>query len=68
MIKKIIFITLGVLVVYLGILLVEFQYAWIIKKDLDYFLEKETFIKPIPHAFFAIITALAFVYITRKKK
>ncbi|MDG6232132.1 hypothetical protein QAZ01_11020 [Glaesserella parasuis] len=68
MIKKIIFITLGILIVYLGILLVEFQYAWIIKGDLDYFFKKEIFIEPIPHAFLAIIVALAFAYITRKKK
>lgn len=65
--KRIIFILLGYIVVYLGFLFVEFQYVWIVKKDISLFWREETFKDPIFHSILATSLTIFLAYLTRKK-
>ncbi|KEZ13719.1 hypothetical protein Q7469_12465 [Glaesserella parasuis] len=64
--RKIFFIALSYLVLYVGFIFIEFQYFWIFKKDLSYFWSVDTFLEPIPITVFALMISIFLGRITKK--
>ncbi len=66
--KKYLFIVLAYVFTYLIFLFVEFQYVWIVKKDINLFWREEIFTDPIFHSVLATTLTILLAYVTKKKK
>lgn len=65
--RKIFFLILSYLIVYVCFLFIELQYVWIVKKDINLFLREDTFKEPVFYSILVTTLTILSAYITKNK-